>query len=237
MNIEPGAKIADRPAVEVRDFLRLLRRKGLDMNGVVLTVDNISRLVGKERSIVTVELDALVRAGLMIITTGMYGRNTGKEGYALTAEGLRLTTAKVGKRITRQKADTLIDAFLLRVSEINTGDYCYVIDKVEIIGSYAEGAADVGDVDFFVYARSRWENGDERLKQHDTWVERSGRVMSFVQEMGWPEEAVQRHLRQRNPRIHLLWYDVHGLSQRVQPPSTEQAAVQIYPVDTRSEVV
>lgn len=58
MNIEPGAKIADRPAVEVRNFLWLLRRKGLNVNGTVMTAVDISELTGKEQGVITRELRA-----------------------------------------------------------------------------------------------------------------------------------------------------------------------------------
>lgn len=122
--------------IRVRDFLRR-NEDGFD-RGAISDFFHVEELQA-------VEIEkALVSAGYIKFD----GR---KQVNVLTASGIQLTNATFAKRISRKKAEELVQAVLERADAINLRDeLTHRVASVRVFGSYLSDAADLGDIDLAV---------------------------------------------------------------------------------------
>lgn len=90
---------------------------------------------------------------------------TGAPYWRTTVEGNAVAKARIGRPISRVKADQLIAQLLQRVVEYNADeDRFFDIVWMEVFGSYQRGAQQVGDVDLRALSVRRfdWDEHDRR---------------------------------------------------------------------------
>jgi hypothetical protein len=142
-------------------------------------------------------------------------------GWRTTIKGNALAKARIGRPMTREKAQHLRDGLLRRVVEVNEDEArLFWINRVGLFGSFANPAIpEVGDVDVLVFASPRFAD-DEQFRRERAFSRASGRSFSnLVEELSFPQMELCRFLKARSPRIDIQLDLVHGsrLPENVQP--------------------
>ncbi len=195
MRIQRGQVIAGHEAVEVRDALRHVDTSGFSAEWLA------SHIVGADPHVL---IRALEEEGYVCIL-----ERESRDGvlWRTTVTGQALAMAKLGKPYRRQTADKAVEKLLTAAREINSDpDLMYWVDRLELIGSYVDGAAEVGDVDVIAHLTGRWDPNNPT--QHRQWQQRrvaaSGRrLATVIDQVLWPLTEVQQKLRV-SPMISLL---------------------------------
>lgn len=229
MLISRGQVIAGRPAVEVRDQLRRLRRvDSFSLLAMPLLLDISPGEAGEL-------LQALLAAGFVKPCGPDDFRGTflvaNSEDpwqaalYTTTIAGNALTKARIGTRMTRADAQRLLDEFLDRVVAANSDEtWLDWVDEVLLYGSFARpGDEPVGDIDVAV-SLSRRHEYEEHKRRRVEMIKRDGASPKlFTDELYYPSTKLLQHLRGGSRRIDLVQLrdDRSGL-----PPGAE--VVQVY---------
>jgi len=120
---------------------------------------------------------------------------TGK-WFQTTLKGNQLKNVKFTRRISRVRAEEIVNAFLQRCAEVNKSDYYLcTVQKVVAFGSYVSESPDLGDIDLVI-----------SLKRKDDFVNKSlerarGRGKNYVDQLMFGEHETLRFLRKRLPYI------------------------------------
>lgn len=142
------------------------------------------------------------------------GEDDAVECWAPTLKGRALARARLGKPVSRSKAEAAFHAFLGRVEDANSDpDELFWVESVELFGSFADpGRHAVGDVDLRVVL-SRRDAGDAHLRRAAEAVAaaRSAgrRFRTYFDEVCRPQRRLEQRLRGRNSRLDIQ-FDSNG---------------------------
>lgn len=188
MKLDKDALIAGYPTIKIRDLLKGTRHQGLHVRRVMEVLD----LDGQQALKV---MDDLAQAGIL----------QAREDYVAQVGnlGFRLRAAKFAPRISREKAEQMLDAFIGRVAHVNAdpaflSGYCVV----HMFGSMIGDAEEVGDIDLCLIGAHKGPNLREWKKQ------------SYQQslEAGGPPDVNFAHRKTerfvRNKSAYLSFHDV-----------------------------
>lgn len=190
MRILPGQTIAGLDIVQVRDALRRVKDRPFAR-------DSLAQLLGLADDVGTRLHEALVDQGY-VERDPMAASDD--DWWRLTVKGNALTNASAAKPVKRSTADRALQGLLERAREVNDDDgLVYQVDEIVVFGSYLDPEAEVvADVDIAIGLSPRYQ-GDElekRSKERINQAIQSGRRFSnFVEEVGWPQIEVLRHLK------------------------------------------
>ena len=166
--------------MKVRDFLRLQKESfPAEAIGEQFKVSG-----GRKQEIE----EALVRAGYVIPDENH------KTRYLVTPLGMQLSNAKFISRISREKAEALLQSFLVRVISINERDeLTHKVTGVRVFGSYLTDKADLGDIDLAVAIKARRES---HVKESVERANQSVRaVRSFLDRITFGRSEVRKLLK------------------------------------------
>jgi predicted nucleotidyltransferase len=196
MKVSKSDTLAGFPLIKIRDLLRPYREGAI-------TAENVETALGVTGGEATAVLRAMVDAGF--IEPESEQRWGHKEGqFSITDAGSRLCVARFVKRITREKADTLVRQMLERVNEINGRDeLIFRVKRVRAFGSYAGDAPEVGDIDLAVEWERRYPDRDI-IEQLLARADASGKSLnSYMARLNYGEVEVDRLLKGRSPYISI----------------------------------
>lgn len=205
MIISRDRKIAGAPAVEVREAMRWL-------DNIAATRTAVARrfpVVGTRAVFEQLVEEGYVRRIPDGVNINMLMESTSSSAkrddhWTTTVQGTQLAKARIGKRIARAKADTLLAAFMERVEVINTDPAgLFWIDVVEVFGSYASGDGEVGDIDLRVLACGRFDR-NEQIEREAAAAERSGRRFNtLIDRLGYAQMQLLRDLKARSQYLDI----------------------------------
>lgn len=215
MLIATDQLIAGLPAVEARRLMRAIREYAVTV-GVIAdelgvtrekAVDTIDRLSAEG---FVCRVDADERSGLLFLDDEAASAADAArlELWGTTIAGNALSKARVGKPITRRKAQALLDGLLARVAQVNADpDSLFVVERVEVFGSFVDDTRDlVGDVDVHVVFDRR-VHGDEFIRRALDVAEEAEdagrRFSSHLDRLSFAEREFYRFLRNRSPRLDI----------------------------------
>ncbi len=195
MQVCANDTLAGLPLINIRDFLRHYPQ------GRRITVAAIENDLGVSSAGAELIAQSMVEAGFIEprIETGERGSTS---HYLVTKLGSRLCVARFVKRITRAKADLLVNQMLERIAEINARDeLVFRVKRVRAFGSYASDVPEVGDVDLAVELEQRYPDRDV-VEQSLARADASGKSLgSFIDRLNYAELEVQRLLKGRSPYL------------------------------------
>lgn len=205
MLISRDQLIAGRPAVQVRNALRKVCAFGFSVVGAAqkwkCSDEDASSLI-----------QDLVREGYLEPSSGEPMVLLGPEEprttpiYVLSIKGNALTKARVGQRMSRDTARTVLDGFLQRVHEVNADDaWPDVVERVYFYGSFSRRGHDpVGDVDLAIDMRPRVSDQVEWDQLRDAMIERDGATpQSYMDRLYYPGRQLLTYLRGGSTRLDL----------------------------------
>lgn len=192
MKVDWSINICGVNLVDVKNALRRLRWGSI----YAQQLREILQISTASATDVMVELE---RRGWIKLSGTIKGTDT---PYELTDEGRSLTEAKKIPRITRMKAQNILDAFLRRVQEVNDDDdFGVLVDEVYVFGSFLDPSQDrLGDVDIAVSLMGRWIVGRKNWEYERSRQEASGAAGWFS---SFLEHEVRRYLKAREPYISM----------------------------------
>ena len=196
MKVSRSDTIAGFPLIKIRDLLRPYRWGAI-------TADDVEAELGLTRAEAASVLQAMVDARFIEPESEQrWGHKSGQ--FSITDVGSRLCVARFVKRITREKADTLVRQMLERVNEINGRDeLIFRVKRVRAFGSYAGDAPEVGDIDLAVEWEQRFPNRDI-IEQLLARADASGKSLnSYMARLNYGEVEVDRLLKGRSPYISI----------------------------------
>jgi len=146
----------------------------------------------------------------------------------LTAAGRSFSAAKKIPRITRPKAQKILEAFLRRVREVNEDDdFGVIVDEVYVFGSFLDPEQDrLGDVDVAVGTMDRRIVG-RKLADYEQSRKRALGVRGWFS--NFLAHEVNRYLKARDPYISIA-----GISS-IQRLNTKMLLVYRVPDDVLNE--
>jgi hypothetical protein len=211
MLIQRDQVLAGRPAVEVREMMRVLR----DRSHTTLA---FGERFGLDRGSATEFIAALIEKGLIEEETASRPfaiaeeeeDNLAQGGVTLwttTISGSALAKAKIGKPMDRSKARELLEGVVARADEINASpDWLHWVDELVLYGSLAQdGEGPVGDVDLGVRLEARFEF-DELMRRQQAMIEGDDARPSSFAAISYAEAKLMRALRGPSSRIDLVQY-------------------------------
>lgn len=78
------------------------------------------------------------------------------DGHILTVKGNAFANARIGKPITREKAEKILEGVLERAAEVNESGEA-TIHSIDVFGSYTTDAEKLGDIDLVVDVHVPWD--------------------------------------------------------------------------------
>jgi predicted nucleotidyltransferase len=187
--------VGGRPLLFTRDFLK---------RGLSFTVSSAARLLKEEDDGAVLNyLGALIDAGYLM--RDAEASANGEPVYLPTRLGVSLRKTKNIKRIARPVAERHLAAVLSTIERVNHNpELLSWVEDVDVFGSFAEGADDVGDVDVDVAVllskrslAKKWTDASyERAKG-------PGVHGSFIKMITWGEEEIWRELRKASRYLDL----------------------------------
>jgi hypothetical protein len=122
MRVDPNSTVAGYPVLLVRQALRKLRQIDQWDASTLAVAAGLPAAAGLELA------KALAAEGLI--------RNVQKDAWTVCQDGMTLTAATAGKRLTRSTADRQLAAFMDRVARVNSDPYFLGrVTRVALFGS------------------------------------------------------------------------------------------------------
>lgn len=195
MQVSKNDTLAGFPLIKIRDLLRPFR-------GGVISAADVERELGLPNTQAEAVLQAMVDAGF--VEPKSQTASGSIPHFAVTTLGSRLCVARFVKRITRAKADALVNQMLARVTEINERDeLVFRVKRVRVFGSYASDASEVGDIDLAVDWEQRHPDRDI-IEQLLARADASGkRLGTYMDRLSYGELEVERLLKGRSPYLSI----------------------------------
>jgi predicted nucleotidyltransferase len=188
MKVKKDETLAGVRLIKVRDFLRLHEESfPAEAIGEFFKVSD-----GRKQEIG----EALVRAGYVA------PHKSDKTRYLITPLGLQLCNAKFIQRISREKAEALLQSFLDRVASINERDeLTHKVTAVRVFGDYLTDQADLSDIELAVAIKPRRES---HVKESKERADQSGKTFRrIVDRITFGRSEVGRLLKDRNPYLSI----------------------------------
>ena len=213
MLIQRGQQIAGMEAVDARSLMR-------SMNSCALSPGRIAEVMGTSKQAAVDRLAELAAVGLVEVSADVRSRwraeeeDDAVEYWAATLKGRALAKARLGRPVSRSKAEAVFRAFLGRVEDANSDpDELFWVESVELFGSFADpGRHAVGDVDLRVVLSQR-DAGDthmRRVAEAVAGAQAAGRnFRSYFDEVYWPQRRLEQRLRMRNSLLDIQ-FDSEG---------------------------
>lgn len=217
MKFDFASQVGGRPLATARDFLRKYSSP---------SAEDATRFLQSSVAEGSAYIAALCDAGHLEPDDPFHSQAAG-EFFKPTRLGVHLRKAKMTKRIDRARADQAVTALLTAVGQINSDpDLLCWVSEIDLFGSYAGGAANVGDVDVAVCLEPRLD--------HDAWrkasmarATTSGRRLNFVERMCWGELEVIKRLRDASKYLDIqLKAEIAQLDCQLQPLYRRETAVE-----------
>ena len=198
MGVDPKGTIAGKPALLVRNCLRVLRAQVSWELPVLEAAASLEP--GTGRSLVR----ALSAAGLV--------KSVGRGWWEITQEGQRLSSATAAKLVTRATAEKALREFLTRVKQVNRDSrFLGRVNRVVLFGSMLREDVDrVSDVDLAVEVLPKMADGEQLAAKNRRRVEAllsAGHAFRNILDMHfyWYRE-VFRFLKSRSRVVSLADY-------------------------------
>lgn len=186
----------------------------LGINAVALR-DALRRVQGRpfsaDRLTGSIDLTPIPASEFMerLLDHGLVEHLDDEPRYGLTVRGNALANARAGRPIKRATADRAVAELLSRVDDAEASDdFAYVVQSVTLFGSYLSTDDEtVGDVDLAVELAPRAE-GRRQQRLESAAIDRArqdGRQFrTIVDEIGWPQIEVMRHLKNRSRTLSFV---------------------------------
>jgi DNA-binding transcriptional ArsR family regulator len=189
MLISKTQVIGGLPAPKAREVVRLL-----DTN-----TGSVATYLGVSKDVAEGLLRALEREGYVELADGR------TEWWDVTMKGSALRQARIGRPITRAKADALLDGVIERVKAYNADPkHLLTVESLTVFGSYLDETKPViGDLDIqFVVSRRPTDQGYPVAAWE--YARQSGRTFA-TPHLRWfyPETELRTILKNRSPYISL----------------------------------
>ena len=192
MQVRKNETLAGVRLIKVRGFLRLQEESfPAEAIGEQFNVSG-----GRKQEIE----EALVRAGYVTPDENDNMR------YLVTPLGIQLCNARFISRISREKAEALLQSFLVRVISINERDeLTHKVTGARVFGSYLTDKADLGDIDLAVAIKPRRQS---HVKESVERANQSGRaVRSFLDRITFGRSEVRKLLKGGSPYLSIHEFD------------------------------
>jgi hypothetical protein len=196
MRVDRRETVGGVPLIKVRNLMRHIINSGNVRELMRISRDRIAEFIDADIA------DALVQAGYLAISDE---RRYVHKQFAITDLGISLSNARFMKRISRAKANAIIEDMLHRADAINANsDLIYWVAELRAFGSFITDITDLGDIDVAAELHFKKEKGDIS-EANKVRAKRSGRWAS-LSIMGWycfGELEVLSLLRARSRYISL----------------------------------
>lgn len=210
MLIQREQLIAGRPAVEVRDLMRMMQQTAHSIGGLAAALSvsesEAAGLMADLRSAGLIEIIESYSGPYMV------GRDEDRPGdeapglWSTTINGNALAKARIGKPMSRADAQELCDGVVARAQQVNANDdWLHWVLELGLYGSFsAPGDAPVGDIDLAVLLQRRYEDDDYMRRNEDLIDADGAQPKTIIDVVSYAEVKVLRHLRGRSPRVDLI---------------------------------
>ncbi len=199
MRVDWNEEICGVRLLRVRD---MLRRAGSAEFGVGFVADTLRIKMKDARELVA----ELVRRGWLEKVKKRPKDRSKVVWYERTVAGNAFAISRAVRRISRAKAQTILDAFMERVKAVNADDDLgYYVVEVRLFGSFLDpSVAEVGDIDLGVDFAKRPIIGRNIVTHSTERAKLSGRTsLNFFEELIFSETEVRRILKGRSPYISM----------------------------------
>lgn len=199
MRIDFTKKIDEFSVTEVQRGLR----RALDLRRTGAAIDEPALM-----QVVSLHPGRANRLLAVLLSEGLLARTDA--GLSITVLGKNLALAR-RTRISRAAADRIIAITVSRCRRINRSpDYLYTVANLWVVGSYARGEPDLGDVDLKWKLIPRWETTEELLRRTAERVLHAKReglyeFLSVREESAWHFGELLRFVKRRQPRLEIGW--------------------------------
>jgi predicted nucleotidyltransferase len=207
MLIQRDQTIAERPAVQVRGWMRDLQREAWSLAAFAerheLTLPEAEHAMDE---LIALDLVRSAERGgtFRIGATEELGELPTL--YTTTISGNALAKARIGSPMPRSKAQELLAELIARVDAVNNSDeWLHWVTEVQLYGSLARPQTEqVGDIDVAVRLQQRHDH-DEFLRRQWLMIENDGaQPGSIVAQIGYAQTKVLRYVRGKSPRVDLV---------------------------------
>jgi len=208
--IQRGQLIAGRPAVEVRELMRLMRWTAHSVAGLagVLEISpaEATTLAADLRDAGLVDVDEHHSGSYVVGRDEELTSGPQPQLLVTTISGNALAKARIGKPMARSEPRRFCDGVIARAKGVNASDeWLHWVVEVGLYGSFAvPGDGPVGDVDLAVRLEPRYEHEGYLWRNEDMIDADRARPQTIIETLGYAEEKLLRYLRGRSPRVDLL---------------------------------
>jgi predicted nucleotidyltransferase len=171
--IERGQRFADMEAKEVRKLLRRWTRW-----------QYFERPPGFSEAV----WEKLLADGMVAVAPDYVC--TDGEYFTVKTPGFAFANARIGKPITRERAEKLLEEVIQRAEAINAVGGWVRVERIRVFGSYVRGAKELGDLDLIA---------DIKRPVGDEWI-RMAKEIGRDKAM-YIEDATVLRLKNRSPYI------------------------------------
>jgi predicted nucleotidyltransferase len=206
MHIDAKSKIAQVPAIQVRDFLRSTHGVYWPWESVA---DSLALSAARAKSLVS-----------ELLRLGYIERSDVRDGqyYHITLTGSTFALASAARPLTRQTAERKLDEFLDRVRAVNAGTtFAFRVRRALVFGSYLTDQERIDDIDIAIELAPREKDPEKRMAANEARIRaahKAGRHFSnAINECMWPTEEVYLFLKSRSSAILLYYLDDEILQQ------------------------
>ncbi len=206
MLISRDQLIASRPAVEVREVVRLLRH-------TAFTIRALAVEFGVSDHDADVLIADLAREGLVerrdeVTNLRMAPGETSMpwpDVWSVTLAGSALAKARIGQPMQRAKAEALLAEVLERARIANESEvWLDRVTKIVLYGSLEQtDKSHVGDVDLAIWLEHRYEWDQYRARQQSMIDDDEAFPKTLVDELFYARRKLLRFVRGQSPRIDL----------------------------------
>ena len=200
MRVDPNSTVAGYPVLLVRQALRKLRQIDQWDASTLAVAAGLPAAAGLELA------KALASEGLI--------RNVQKDAWTVCQDGMTLTAATAGKRLTRSTADRQLAAFMDRVARVNSDPYFLGrVTRVALFGSMLNRDIDrPSDIDLAVEIMPKIADWDSHTERNNERVQelmaRGHRFRHTIEYAACWQLEVFRFLKSRSRAISLADYKI-----------------------------
>ncbi len=150
-------------------------------------------------------IDDFIAVDLIMVADPEQEPGSSRVYYTLTDEGQRLSNAVLLKRISRKKADEIVQLMVLRARDINARpELTHRVSMLRVFGSYASDRQDLGDIDVAVTLKSRFADGEATVAASLERADASSKNFNnYAQKLFYGQHEVQQLLKNRSPYISI----------------------------------
>ena len=207
MLISRDQLIASRPAVEVREVVRLLRHTAFTIRALAVELgvsDHVADVL-----IADLALEGRVETRDEVTDLTLAPRETYEarpDAWSVTLAGSALAKARIGQPMQRAKAEALLAEVLDRARIANESDvWPDRVTKIVLYGSLEQtDKSHVGDVDLAIWLEHRYEWDQYRARQQSTIDDDDAFPKTLLNELSYARRKLLRFVRGQSPRVDLV---------------------------------